>query len=896
MSVAAASALHYRFGSFELIPSERLLIVDGAACAITPKAFDVLQTLIERAGHLVTKNDLLDAVWPQAAVEENNLQVQISALRRILGRGAIATVPGRGYRFMLELQGAEARDRAADAASPAAAPAAELTSNVPALATPLIGRDDDVAALTHLLQTLRLVTITGPGGIGKTRLAQTVALAVASAGRNRFHHGAVWVELAAVSDPALVANSIAAAARVTAGHGSDPVAGLATALRPLSLLLVIDNAEHVSDAVRGIVQAVLDAAPNVTLLVTSQAPLKAAHERVYRLASLQVPDTPVDEREAREFGAVALFCERAAAADRRFELASGTVATVVEICRKLDGVALAIELAAARVPLLGVSGVAEHLDQRFQLLVSGDRAAPSRQQTLLAALDWSHGLLTKQQKVVFRRLAVFTGSFSLEAARTVVADDRIDEWTVVDVIGELIDHSLVVATGGDNPRYVLLETGRSYAQMRLAEVGEEARFRAKHAEAMQVLFDCASDDRWLLSDAAFRSRYEPELDNLRAAIDWSSDHQPALAVSLVAASAHLLLLVSSLVEGRRLSDLVLDHVSSDVAPSLAARYWNSRAAVFADRPDKVSRTAALRARELSRDSDDHRETYIALHHLAHSQRAREQKASAALAEMRLLEHPGWPPRLLLLRRAGEVMVSKAGGRLDEARRLLEEQTQLAIATGADDLVSSFLYQLAELSLASGDVDAALMAGRELVSRFRSRRNLRRLSAAYAVYLNAAVLGSSIEEARAAAEEFIAVDHLLGWSYLHRALDALALLAALEDRVAAAALLAGYADAAHAEQTNFRTREPGVEVTRVRVREILVGRIGAESLEAAIEAGARLNPEQACTVALAREELLHATGRALSNPRTASAFRKPEKRLNSRRPNRNPWTTRKPGSS
>jgi predicted ATPase/DNA-binding winged helix-turn-helix (wHTH) protein len=861
MSVAADSVTHYRFGSSELIPRERLLIVDGVPCPITPKAFDVLQALLERAGHLVTKNELLDAVWPQAVVEENNLQVQISALRRILGRGAIATVPGRGYRFMLELQGREARERearAAHAAPPAPAAVPELASNVPGLTTPLIGRDDDVAVLSHLLQMLRLVTITGPGGIGKTRLAQAVALAVADVGRDRFRHGAVWVELAALSDPALVANSIAAAARLTAGHAADPVAGLAAALRPLSLLLVIDNAEHVGDAVRGVVQAVLAEAPQVTLLVTSQVPLKAPHERVYRLASLQVPDAPVDEREAREFGAVALFCERAAAADRRFDLGIGAVATVVEICRRLDGVPLAIELAAARVPLLGVAGVAEHLDQRLRLFVSGDRTAPPRQQTLLAAFDWSHELLTEPQRVVFRRLAVFTGTFSLEAARSIVVDDRIDEWAVVDVIGELIDRSLVVATGGDNPRYVLLETGRSYAQMRLAEAGEEAQFRAKHAQAMQALFDRASDDRWQLSDAAYRDRYEPELDNLRAAIAWSSDNRPALGVALVAGSAHLLLLVSSLAEARLLSDRVLDLASIDGAGSVAVRYWNSRATVFADRPDKVSRAAALRALELSRNIGDQREAYIALHHLAHSHHGVEHKASA-LAQMRLLEQPAWPPRLLLLRRAGEVTVSRASGRLDEARRLLEEQIQLAIATGADDLVSSCLEQLAALSLASGDLDAALSAAQELVSRFRRRRNLRRLSAAYAVYLNAALLGGSTGDGRAAAEEFIAIDRRLGWSYLHRALDALALLAALEDRVSAAALLAGYADAAHAAQTNFRVREPGVEMTRVRVWEILRRRLGAENLEAAMEAGALLDPEQACTIALARDESLHSKG-------------------------------------
>ncbi|HUN91609.1 MAG TPA: winged helix-turn-helix domain-containing protein [Burkholderiaceae bacterium] len=851
MSFAAPSGTSYRFGRFALVPRERLLMVDGEPCTITPKAFDVLQVLLERAGHLVTKNELLDAAWPQVVVEENNLQVQISTLRRILGPGIIATVPGRGYRLTSEVFDGKTRT----ATMPSAAPSAPTrpVSNVPELAAPLIGRDDDIAALTHLLQTQRLVTIAGPGGIGKTRLAQAVAQAVAAAGDAPFHDGAAWVELAAIADAALVANSIAAAARVAAGPGADPVGGLAAALRPLSLLLVVDNAEHVDDAVREIVHAVLANAPNVTLLVTSQVPLKIPEERVYRLAPLQFPDTPVDAAEALEFGAVALFCERAAAADRRFALADENVATAVEICRRLDGVALAIELAAARVPLLGVRGVAQHLDQRFRLLVSPDRTAPSRQQTLLAALDWSHELLTHPQRVVFRRLGVFSGGFGLDAARAVVADGELDEWTVVDVIGELIDRSLVAAGGGENPRYGLLESGRGYALMRLADAGEDEQTRERHAGAMQAMFEHAAEDRWQLSDEAYRDRYEPELDNLRAALAWSAEHRPALAIALAASSAHLLLLVSSLVEARRLSERMLPLLTIEVPDPVAAAFWTSRAAVFADRPDKVARAAALRALELCRDIGDERGAYLALHQLAHSQRGAERETAAALAEMRGLERPGWPPRLLLARHAVEVIVARAGGRLDEARRLLEAQIQLAIATGADDVVASCLDQLAALSLAAGDVEPALAAGHELVARLRTRRNLRRLSAAYAVVLNAAALGGSTSEARRAAEEFIAIDRRLGWSYLHRALDALALLATLEGRLAAAGLLAGCADAAHAAQTNFRAREHGVELTRARVWERLREHLGERAAEAAIDAGSRLDPEQACRIALARDD-------------------------------------------
>jgi len=847
--VAVSAAASYRFGRFELNPAERLLRVDGAAATITAKAFDLLIVLVERAGRLVTKDELLDLVWPRVVVEENNLQVQISTLRKILGQAAIATIPGRGYRFTLNIAPPDAAARTVappmpDAAPPSAA-AAPLRSNVPRHVNPLFGRDDDLAALMHLLETHRLVTITGPGGIGKTRLAQAVAIAR----QDLSQHGAAWVELAPIADSALVASTIATAVRVPLAAGRDPVAALASALQPLALLLVLDNAEHVVEVVRQVAHALAREAPGICLLVTSQLPLKLAHERVYRLGALEVPDAPLGVAQALEFGSVALFAERAAAADRRFALTEANLDSAIEICRRVDGLALALELAAARVPLLGLAGVARHLDQRFRLLVSGDRSMPSRQQTLHAAFDWSHGLLTPQQQRVFRRLCVFAGGFTLELAGAVVADDTLDHWTVVDLLGDLIDRSLVAVAAGEAPRYHLLETGRAYALEQLAAAGELEAIRRSHARALQATFEQAFDDFWTMADADYREHYEPELDNLRAAFAWATANDAPIAVALAATSDRLLLALSLLVEARQHSDRAIDLIDVQLPEAVAARFWCARAAVFADRPDKQSRAAALRAIEMYREFTDPRGLYIALHYLAYSYRSSERDATAALSEMRQLEQPGWPARLRLYRMAIESTIAHSDGRLDDARVLLEEQIRLALANGVDDVVSSGLGQLAAIMLATGDVAGAIARGEELVAQCRRQRNLRRLSIALANCLHALLAGEALERARATAVEFAAVDQRLGWSYLHRAADAWALIAALEGRMADAARLAGFADRVYADQTNYRMRELGLQATRARVWGLLQQAFDPATLGTQMSAGAELGADSACALAL-----------------------------------------------
>jgi predicted ATPase/DNA-binding winged helix-turn-helix (wHTH) protein len=486
MNPSDSSASRHRFGEFELDVDNRQLLLRGEALPLRARPFDLLVALVENAGRLVTKDALLDRVWPKLVVEENNLQVHVAALRKLLGHDAIATVPGRGYRFTRRLEASDVQGgragggstvAASAAGSAAAASAARDAPNandaLPDSATALFGRDADVDALSGWLRQHRLVTVTGSGGIGKTRLAQAVARRLAAGGTT-----AEWIELAPLSDPALVASHIATALGIDVPTGAEPLSSLVAALRGREIVLVLDNAEHVLGAVAEIATALAVGTPHVRLLVTSQAPLRVSAEHVYRLAALEAP--PADLARcadaAQRFPAVAFFAARAKAADRRFALDEANCRAVSEICRRLDGVPLQLELAAARVPLLGVDALASRLDECLRLLRRGSRDAPTRQQTLEAVFDWSYELLSGDEQAVFRSLSALVGPFSLDEACAVARDEggdaRLDDWTVIDLLGALVDRSLVAVEGGDAPRYRLLETGRAYARDKLRAAGE----------------------------------------------------------------------------------------------------------------------------------------------------------------------------------------------------------------------------------------------------------------------------------------------------------------------------------------------------------------------------------------------------------------------------------------
>jgi non-specific serine/threonine protein kinase len=580
-----------RFGPaqrFELQPGERRLLVDGQPAALGRRAIDLLIVLAQRPDHLVTKNELLDLVWPGLVVEEANLQMQISNLRKVLGGDVIATVPGRGYRF------AAAVSRPSPAApappGPVLGPAAESPKAVaPAAGPRLIGRDQDLARLEALLRPGGSLTLVGSSGVGKTTLARAAAA--------RWPGRHVWVDLAALTQDRQVASAIARALHVQLGGSDDEAhAQLLTALQGQALLLVLDNAEHLI-RVCAELATLLRPEVGVQLLVTSQAPLAVAGERVLRLEPLALPSAETPAGAGDEEGALALLVERIVAADHRFSATPAARPVLHAICAQLDGLPLALEMAAARVPLLGLHGVHDALAQRFSLLTRGHRDAAARHRTLHNALDWSYRLLDPVEQRLFRALGVFAGGFTLELAVAVTAPDPQARWDVIDRLATLADRSLIVVGRDEPPRYRLLETMRAYALDELdrsSTADEAGPVRRRHAEAVLALFV-----RYVPGDTASLERCLPEMENARDALAWAEAHDVGIAAQL---SARIAMAVTFTVWFQEASNWLLAQEPAMVspaglaiAPQVQATWWTERARIGAIRRDVAARVAGRRA-------------------------------------------------------------------------------------------------------------------------------------------------------------------------------------------------------------------------------------------------------------------------------------------------------------
>ncbi len=843
-----AAATEFVFGRYRVQPASRQLFVDGIAVKLGARAFDLLLALIERRDRVVGKNELLDLVWPKLVVEENNLQVHISALRKVLGPLALFTIPGRGYRFTATLDhvGPHPPPMPAVEVLPERADATpELKTNLPETLPPLIGRADDLAALGSLIAQHRLITITGAGGVGKSRLAQHLL----AGQRNACAHGVAWVDLSGLSDPTLVSGAIADALGVQT-RGDDPLQGLVGALRPLAVLVALDNAEHLVDELARVVEALLQGTPHACVLVTSQVPLKLPTERVYRLGSLAVPETALPVDQASMYGAVALFAERARAADRRFALTEQNVATVIDICRHLDGMALAIELAAARVPLLGVTQLAAALEQRLRLLTTGSRGAAPRQQTLRAELEWSHHLLSATEQMVLRRLGVFAGGFSLELAQQVVAetavDSTLDEWAVVDALGALVDRSLVAVDAGEPPRYRLLESTRAFALELLAAAGEDTSLRRHHASAVLARFERIDAARWggsiRVDDAV--AALEPDLDNARAALAWTLAHDPPMAVALAPALGFALTRVRYL-EQRRLWLATADHLTDDLPKELRAAWALGCSNFWGTRRARVSVPWARAAIDLYRRLADPVGLYRALGVLC---RSNHDGAFGDLrdevAEMRALENPAWPSHLRWLRASAEMTVARSSGAFDAALTAMQHVQTLAEQAGDSAAANAALVALADTELIAGRVDDAVRHGAALVQRLRGTRALESLAFAQLNLAGAWLAKDAVVEAREVAEA--------GWPlaeqfYLaHVWADYLALLAVLERRPRCCALLRGYSDGVHGgndfirQANEARAAERAERLAREELGDGEYGRLSS--------AGAALREEDVAAVA------------------------------------------------
>ena len=715
-------------------------------------------------------------------------------------------------------------------------------TNLPSSLGILFGREADVASLSKALANHRLVTVLGAGGIGKTRLAQAVASALV----DKHIDGVWWVDLSAVTVASEIAPAIAKAAQLQLGNG-DASAMLSQSLAARQLVLVLDNCEHLAGELASIVRSSLSAATGLRVLATSQEPLRVDDELLYRLDPLALPAPGTPLQAAREFGAIQLLEARAQSVDRTFALDDETVDTAIEVCRQLDGIALAVEMAAARIPMLGLVALKAKLGDRLKLLRSGARSAPSRQQTLRATLDWSHSLLSPEERSVLRRLSVFAGSFRLDTAQLVGCESGLDEWGCLDALSSLVEKSFLQVEHVEPTRYKLLETTRLYALERLEQQGEpDAAWRA-HGHAMMILANEALAAVWLLPYQEFQNLYTPDNQDLQVAFERACARKD---VGVVASTAAAFQLLSGYrgphaIEQRR--KVAAYELMPLAKPADRARLWNWLA-TFASSgiPGLSRRDAASESLRASRVLGDPRMIYRALWVLAVElgRDASWEEAEQCAAEARRSEEPAWPPRLRAVGSIHEATLHLY--KADAASYRREAQCSIALFDEAGDLRSAAWqrHNIADAALMAGELDEAIRLERAAIDELSLLKEDRLLCSALAnlctAYLFAGDTGAAIVAARRS------LPHMHRMTMQADLFDHLALIAVRTDRLSEAALLLGCSDRWY--QHDQRVRQPNEARLVVASIGLLVAKLGASEVELKRLEGARLDDGQALVIA------------------------------------------------
>lgn len=532
----------FYFGPFRLSTATRLLFEGERIVRLGGKAIAILIALVERAGELVTKDELIAVAWPDTLVVEANLTVQVAALRRALGEDAsanqyILNSPGRGYRFVAPIKASEEKHHFDDK------PIATEKHNLPAQLTRLIGRDQTLLAMKRKLVDGRLLSIVGPPGVGKT----AIALRFAEINLRQFRDGVWWIDLGSITDPSLIP-SVLASALPGDVRASDALSGLATALRYKSLLLVFDNCEHLIDGAAAAINELLRAGPAIRIVTTSREPFRIEGEQVYRLPPLEVPPSSAnpDPNDLMAYPAIQLFVERAAAIANGLELTDANAAYAAKICRELDGNPLAIEIAAARADAFGIKGLAARFENRTHLLSESHRGTLPRHRTLATALEWSYQLLSAREQYVLRCLGIFAGSFTLDAAVAVIPAENQDD--TASILADLVCKSLLsVDVGQEDMRFRLLEITKAFALAKLVEEPERNLLAARLANHLvELLGVCADRPR----DTHTQRAVLLELDNVRGILNWafSPGGQKQCGIALTSAAMPVWLESSLLTE------------------------------------------------------------------------------------------------------------------------------------------------------------------------------------------------------------------------------------------------------------------------------------------------------------------------------------------------------------
>jgi predicted ATPase len=692
------------FGLFELRPVERLLLRHDVPVALGSRAMDILLRLIEREGEVVSPDELLDSVWRGVKVEPGALRVQVSALRKVLGEADpngryVSNVAGRGYCFVAPIS--------RQAVQPAAtlSPSAHDPLAAPRPPGRMIGREAVVGDLERMIATERFVTLVGPGGIGKTTVAQAL-----------IHHMAhdlagevVFVDLAIQLSDAGVANAVATALHMNV-LGRDPVAAVAAELRSRRLLLILDSCEHVIQGAASLAEAVCKAAPQVNILATSREPLNVMGERVHRLAALETPppSAQLSFEEACAYPAVELFVERVAASGGEIGRGSTEALLAADICRKLEGIPLAIELGAGRVEAFGLTTTLALLDSRLRLSWPGRRTAPPRQLTLSATLDWSYDLLPSDEAMLLRVLSMFVGAFTLEDAE-LVARDFLQAGTQK-ALASLVAKSLVSTENHRSPvRYRLLDATRDYARLKLEAAGELRVAAGRHASwATDVLRNqLAQLDRRPMPE--WLEGFGASIQDAQSALDWSlsADGDPSFAAPLTLVAAPVWVHLGRPGECRRRIDEALRVVEPDSRDEMVLNIALVHAIMHVTSNEEVrAEVASKRAWRLAQDLGD-----------IHA----ELRAIWALWNTRV----GAMPKIGLAREDARLYRELASAHGDTSEQTIAERMvsvselvggDLAAARAASDRAQSLSRTWTTSSLVAWyDYDPVLLAGNTRVS-------------------------------------------------------------------------------------------------------------------------------------------------------------------------------------
>jgi predicted ATPase/class 3 adenylate cyclase len=661
-----------------------------------------------------------------------------------------------------------------------------LSNNLPAQVSSFIGREAEIAEVTALIGQHRLVTLVGSGGVGKTRLSLHVAADLVDQVRD----GVWFVELAPLSQGEYIPTTVASALGIRLPSEGDLVENLARALKGKELLLVFDNCEHLVEPAAHVISTILRAAPKVKVLASSRQGLGAAGEATYQVPTLDAST------------AVALFVERARAASVTFALTDDTAPIVAEICRRLDGIPLAIELAAARVKVLSIPSLAQRLNQRFKLLTGGSRDVLPRQKTLGALIDWSYDLLAPQEQVLFTRVGIFAGGFSLDAATAVCSGEDLDEIDILDLLASLTDKSLVVAdTTGEHERYHLLESTRAYALEKLTAAGAHEQFARRHAQYFRDQTQAAEERlRSTGLTAPWLANLEVELDNYRAVLEWAlkDGRDLVLGGAMAGALSGLWSSRGLAVEGRYWIGLAQAGLDESAHPLVGARLWRVVGSLSSG---KHMHDCAQRALALSQSVGDEMGQALALRVLVFSlyQMGRLEEAgdlsARALAAMRTLGNKAEAAACL----NHEAAIHLARGHVAAARESWAQALAARKALGDENGAAVVLVNLAELAFDEGQVEQALRLAGEALEIHLREKNASLLAPSYANIAAYRVAAGDLDGAREAAREGLRLARQVQRApTIAIALQHLALLLALRGEASVAARLICYVNAQYKE--------------------------------------------------------------------------------------------------